>query len=636
MRYGFARRLCLTVSCSTQFAVVVAAQQPDTITLPPVVVTATRIPTTVSALSSAVTVISGESLRARGIATVADALRLTPGAAVIATGSFGGQTSVFLRGGESDYVKVLIDGVPQNQPGGFYDFANLGTEDVERIEIVRGPVSVLYGSDAVTGVVQVFTRSGTGRPGGRLAVGGGTYGTEWSTVEVRGSNGPLAWRSTASRRSTSGTYPVNSDDRRLLLGAGVRFAPDDRNRVDLSLHYGDARYHFPTDGAGQISDSNQFTTDRGPSVSAEAAHTFSDRLSARANLDWHREDSRFDDAADSPGDTTVFCCFHSRDLFNRLLIGARADVRLPPRATLTAGVERELQRETGTTLDTTRGSSGLYTQLLAGLGPAITLTAGGRLDDNQQFGSHLTGRAGVAWRAARATRLRASAGTGFKEPSFFENFATGFARGNPALRPERSRSWEVGVEQTLAGDGLTVQATWFDQRFRDFIQYSAAPLGPDSVNYVNVGDATARGLELSVRAPLARRLALEAAYTYLRSRDAGTQQRLLRRPTHSGSVQLSGPIAGRGEFAVSARHTGDRVDQDFSTFPAVLRTLPSHTVVDASVELRLSPRRGGGPWPGLVLTGRVENMFNARYEEVLHFPAPRRTLLLGGELTLGR
>lgn len=632
MRFGCARRLFLTVCGLTQFVGGVGAQQPDTVTLPPVVVTANRIPTTVNAVSSAVTVISGESLRARGIATVADALRVTPGAAVIATGSFGGQTSVFLRGGESDYVKVLIDGVPQNQPGGFYDFANLGTEDVERIEIVRGPVSVLYGSDAVTGVVQVFTRSGTGRPSGRIAVGGGTYGTEWSTAEVRGSNGPFAWRSTASRRATSGTYPVNSDDRRLLLGAGVRFVPDDRDRVDLSVHYGDARYHFPTDGGGQVSDSNQFTTDRGPSVSAEAAHTFSDRLSARANVDWHREDSRFDDAADSPGDTSLFCCFQSRDIFNRLLIGARADVRLPPAVTVTAGVERELQYETGTTLDTMRGNSGLYGQLLAGLGTAVTLTVGGRLDDNQQFGDHLTGRAGVAWRATGLTRLRASAGTGFKEPSFFENFATGFARGNPALRPERSRSWEIGVEQTLSA-GLTVQATWFDQRFRDFIQYSAASLGPDSVNYANVGDATARGLELSGRAPLGR-LVLEAAYTYLRSRDAGTQQRLLRRPTHSGSVQLSGPIAGRGQFAVTARHTGNRTDQDFSTFPAVLVTLRSHTVVDASVQLRLSPPQG--PGPGLVLTGRVENLFNAPYEEVLHFPAPRRTLLLGGELTVRR
>jgi vitamin B12 transporter len=634
MRYGFARRLCLTVSCSTQFAVAVAAQQPDTVTLPPVIVTANRIPTTVNAVSSAVTVISGESLRARGIVTVADALRLTPGAAVVASGSFGGQISVFLRGGESDYVKVLIDGVPQNQPGGFYDFANLGTEDVERIEIVRGPVSVLYGSDAVSGVVQVFTRTGVSRPGGRLALGGGSYGTEWSTGEVSGATGPFAWRGTASRRTTSGTLPVNNDDRRLLLGASVRFTPDARNAAALSFHYGDAVYHFPTDGTGQISDSNQFTTDRGPSLSAEATHNFSERVAARASFAWHREDSRFDDASDSPGDTTAFCCFHGRDLVQRLLIGARTDVRLPPGVTLTAGLERELQRQSGTTLDTSRGNSGLYGQVLAGLGTTVTLTAGGRFDDNRQFGSHLTGRAGVAWRAAPGTRLRASLGTGFKEPSFFENFATGFSRGNPALRPERSRSWEVGVERNLAGDRFLVQATWFDQRFRDFIQYSPAPIGPDSVNYRNVGDATARGIELSMHAALGRRLALDAAYTYLRSRDAGTGERLLRRPTHSGSVQLSGPIGGRGDFAVTARHTGDRVDQDFSAFPAVLVTLPSHTVVDASAELRLSTRRGA--WLGLMLTGRVENLFGTRYDEVLHFPSPRRTLLLGGELTVGR
>lgn len=633
MRHGFARRFCLTVSCSTHFAIAAAAQQPDTVTLPPVVVTATRVPTAVNAVSSAVTVISGATLRARGIATVADALRLTPGMAVVATGSFGGQTSVFLRGGESDYVKVLIDGVPQNQPGGFYDFANLGTEDVERIEIVRGPVSVLYGSDAVTGVVQVFTRSGLGRPSGRLGFGGGTYGTEWTTGEVSGSTGPLAWRSTLARRTTSGTYPVNSGDRRILLGGSVRFAPDARSTASVSFHYSDAVHHFPTDGTGQISDSNQFTTDRGPSLSAEAAHILSERIGLRASLDWHREDSRFDDAADSPGDTTAFCCFHSRDIIEVLLVGARADVQLKSQATVTAGVEREVQQETGTTLDTTRGNSGAYAQLLAGLGTAVSLTAGGRLDDNQQFGRHLTGRAGIAWRAGGRTRLRGSLGTGFKEPSFFENFATGFARGNPALRPERSTSWEVGVERTLAGDRLAVQATWFDQRFRDFIQYSSKPTGPDSVNYVNVGDATARGVELSLHASLGHRLGLDAAYTYVRSRDGATGRGLLRRPAHSGSVQLDRGI-GAGDVAVAARYSGERPDQDFSIFPDTLVTLPSNLVVDASARLPLFGRRGA--LPGVLLTGRVANLFDVRYEEALHFPAPRRTLLVGGELTFGR
>lgn len=633
MRHGSARRLGLTVSCLTSFAVKSVAQQPDTVTLPPVVVTATRVPVAADAVSSAVTVISGASLRARGIATVADALRFVPGVAVVATGSFGGQTSLFLRGGESDYVKVLVDGVPQNQPGGFYDFANLGTEDVDRIEIVRGPVSVLYGSDAVAGVVQVFTRSGHGAPGGSLALGGGTYGTEWNTAEVGGSTGPLAWRATLSRRSTDGTYPVNSGDRRELAGVSLKLTPDARSDAALSIRYSDAVFHFPTDGIGQIADSNQHTSDRGPSASFTVGRTFSSRLVGRVNLAWHREDSRFDDAADSPGDTTAFCCFHSRDVLQRLVAGARADLHLQSDAILTGGLEREVQRQTGTSLDTTRGNTAAYVQLLEGLGRYVSITAGGRLEDNQQFGRHLTGRAGAVWRIDAATRLRASVGTGFKEPSFFENFSTVFSRGNPALRPEQSTSWEAGFDRSIAG-GAELQATWFDQQFRDFIQYAPVGVGPDSVNYVNVGAAYARGLELGIRTPLGRRATLDAAYTYLRSRDAATGLRLLRRPTHSGSLQLTSALGDRGDVAVAVRYTGGRVDQDFAVFPAALVTLPSHTVVDASAAWRLAARHGA--LPGLQLSGRVENLFDTRYEDVLHFPAPHRTLLVGGVLTFGR
>src|SRR5947199_7620006 len=149
------------------FPMVLAAQQgTDTVTLAPVVVTATRLPARADALPTSVTVISGAQLRAEGIRTVAEALRIVPGAAVVTTGPWGGQASLFLRGGESDYVKVLIDGVPQNAPGGSYDFANLTTDNVERIEVVRGHTSVLYGSDAMTGVVQIFTSDGRGEARG--------------------------------------------------------------------------------------------------------------------------------------------------------------------------------------------------------------------------------------------------------------------------------------------------------------------------------------------------------------------------------------------------------------------------------------------------------------------------------------
>src|SRR5437773_12466828 len=155
-----------------------AGQEPtDTVVLNPVVVTATRIPTPADGVPVAVTVIRGIELRERGILTVAEALRSVPAASVVTTNSYGSQTSLFLRGGQSNYVKVLIDGVPQNVPGGAYDFANLTTDNVERIEVVRGPASVLYGSDALTGVVQIFTRDGRGPARGTVAWSGGTYGS---------------------------------------------------------------------------------------------------------------------------------------------------------------------------------------------------------------------------------------------------------------------------------------------------------------------------------------------------------------------------------------------------------------------------------------------------------------------------
>src|SRR6476661_860337 len=174
MRHTLLLRVSLLASLATSGGL--AAQAPDTVMLNPVVVTATRFPRSAAGVPAAVTVLRGVDLRAQGIHTVFEALRDVPGAAVVQTGSFGGQTSLFLRGGQSNYVKVLVDGVPVNQPGGSFDFANLTTDNVERIEVVRGPGSVLYGSDAIAGVVQIVTREGRGPPGASAAAEGGTYG----------------------------------------------------------------------------------------------------------------------------------------------------------------------------------------------------------------------------------------------------------------------------------------------------------------------------------------------------------------------------------------------------------------------------------------------------------------------------
>ncbi|HEY6852691.1 MAG TPA: TonB-dependent receptor [Gemmatimonadales bacterium] len=605
-------------------AMPLSAQQPDTaFHLKPVVVTATLVPASPDAVPAAVTVLAGDDLRARGIRTVADALRFVPGASVVESGSFGSQTSLFLRGGESDYLKVLIDGVPQNLPGGSFDFANLSTADVDRIEIVRGPVSVLYGSDAVTGVIQIFTRSGRGAPHGQVGFGAGTYGAQSVTGDLGGAAGALSYGVSLSRFTSDGIYAFNNEYRNGTASAHVRFSPDPRTDASLSARYGDGVYHFPTDGGGQPVDSNQSTTARGPSFGLDAGRVLSARVSVRGNLGWTEAQNRYDDAT---------YAYHSKDVTRRLAAAARADVRPSPAAVVTIGAEYQHESQSGSSLDTARRNSALFAQLLTGTTGPLSLTLGARLDDNQQFGTHGTARAGLVWRLDERTRARAAAGTGFKEPTLLENFGTSsFARGNPNLQPEQSASWEVGLEHTPPGDRVTVAVTYFHERFRELVQYSGAPLGPDSVNFYNVPGARVQGIEVGIRGTIGAGVSVDASYAYLESRDTAGQ-RLQRRPTNAGSLRASYAVRDRGRLSLATVFTGDRDDYDYAPFPAVRVTLPPHTRVDVSGSYAV-PR--GRVWPGLTLNASVENVFDAHYQDIRNFPARGRTLLFGGAMNVG-
>jgi len=619
--------------------VLLSAQEPtDTARLGPIVVTAERLPIPAAAVPAAVTVLAGAALRAQGIRSVADALRTVPGVTVVATGSFGAQTSLFVRGGESDYVKVLIDGVPQNQPGGAFDFAHLTLDDVDRIEVVRGPVSVLYGSDAVAGVVQIFTRAGHGAPRTAMSVRAGSFGTTEVSADLAGGGPTMGYSLAASRFGSDGIYAVNNAYRDAVVSGRLGWRPDPRSDVGLSLRFGDDVFHYPTDGAGNIVDTNQRQTTRGPSAGLEAGRFLSPRLEARVTAAYHEDEVRFDDEPDDSLDTGPFASYHSRDRIRRLALGGRANVHVSSGTILTGGTEVEWQRQRGTTLDTARHTGAVYAQAVAGLERAVSMTVGARLEDNQQFGAHVTARAGAAWRIATGTRLRVSAGTGFKEPSFYENFATWFVRGNPKLEPEQSTSWELGAERTLTGQ-VRIGLTYFDQRFRNLVLYSFAPVGPDSVNYVNVARALARGVELTITAPLGGGRTAELGYTRLTTRvltggpdpafEAG--KTLLRRPRDAATAALSTPLGARGVFSFAARYVGRRDDFDYGGFTRV--TLRPYVRADVAGEYRLASRRVG--MPELTLTGRVENLFNAPYAEVKNFPAPRRTILVGGRVTVG-
>lgn len=634
---AFPRRLSSTTLALIVLSAPISAQSRDTVHLSPLVVTATRIPTPADVVPAAVTILSGDSLRARGIRTVAQALRLVPGAAVVTTSGFGSQTSLFLRGGESDFVKVLVDGVPQNAPGGAYDFSHLTTDNVDRIEVVRGPASVLYGSDAVTGVIQVFTRRGEGAPNASIGVQGGTYGTAAVDIAASGGGRAVGYAIGLSRLSSNGIYPFNNAYRNSGVSVRLHARPDERTDASLALRYDDDLYHFPTDFTGVPTYQHQHQSTRGPSVALDIGHWLSSSVETRMTFDLRRDEYQYALAPNGPTDTTTFA-YSSTDWTTRRGAGVRADIHLPNTDVATVGTEYEHEAMTGATTGQPRlrDNGAFYGQIAGGVARRVSYTLGARLEDNQRFGNYLTYRAGASVLVVTATRIRASIGTGFKEPSFFQNYATGFVVGNPALRPEHSFSWEVGVDRTVAGASL--RATYFDERFRDLIDYTPS----DPINYHNVPAADANGVELSAAAPIGRGFGASASYTYTRTRvvsggaDSSAAalflpgQTLVRRPAHE--AQLSVDYAGyRGVASFSASYVGRRADEDYASGTRV--TLGAYLRVDLSAEIPVVRGRGGRP--GFTLTARAENLLNARYEQIRNYPAPARTILFGGRFGIG-
>src|SRR5947207_13641200 len=555
-----------------------AGQEPtDTVVLNPVVVTATRIPTPADGVPVAVTVIRGTELRERGILTVAEALRSVPAASAVTTNSHGSQTSLFLRGGQSNYVKVLIDGVPQNVPGGAYDFANLTTDNVERIEVVRGPASVLYGSDAVTGVDQSFTRDGGGPTHASVAARGGTYGSGAPDATLSGGAGRGSYALSVSRFSSDGLYPFNSRYYNTVFSGLARVVPDDRTDATLTLRYGDDVFHFPTNGAGRSVDHNQFNYGSGPAIGLDLGQHFTSQFEARLLLATNESNAGFDNRPDSATDRTRF---QNLEDVRRSSADLRANLYLASGTVISLGTAVEQERErsfnvcqtsfgdcTTLPIDSARWNAAYYAEGVTDVG-RIGLTTGARVEDNQRFGTFVAYRLGAVYRFTAATRLRATGGTGFREPSFSENYSTGYSVGNPNLRPEHSRSWEVGLEQWLAGDRVSVSATFFDQSFVDLIDYnpSAATGAP---NYSNVAAADANGLELGARFASAGPLSLAASYTYLHTEitnpgfDSSSGallaagRPLTRRPRHSARLDTGCRLSPAGTISLAVTYVGD-------------------------------------------------------------------------------
>lgn len=653
----------VTASVASAASVAAAQQARDTARVAPVIVSATRTPMSASTLPVAVTVITREQLELRGITTVSDALRDVTSAYVAQSGSQGAQTSLFLRGGESKYVKVLLDGVPANDPGGAFDFASLTTDNVDRIEIVRGPASVIHGADAVTGVVNVITRRGRAsqidaelrvgsmprdlRPTGNAGGASARNVDMTATVQGRGVSGSYVLG--FARHSTDGLYAINNQYHNNVASGAFDLSPSSATRLSLTGRYIDYRYRYPTNGGGTVADANAFRTEDRTALRAELERQASANHSIVLALNLAESDGATDDQPDAAGGNSYVSLERTRR--RGLELHSRS---MPLRwATLTAGAQLEHQDQRtqfqsdgpfgpfNGRFSASRLNTALFLELVGSASERFTFTAGVRGDDNERFGTFVTGRAGVSWRPLTTTRVRATAGNAYREPTFAENYSTGFVRGNPDLQPERTRSADLGLDYELLSGRARASVTGFAQRFRNMIDYDAGATACD-YSYCNVAVATSNGVELAVAARVVDGLWASVDATVLRTNveepgfdvTSGALYKkgepLVRRPERNVGAELT--WRGSGPFSASLRAmaVGIRHDRDFRGFPSTPVVLPSYERFDLGAEYVLpvqGTRRSAA-------TLRVENLTNVYYENVFNFLTPRRTISLGLRLAL--
>ena len=612
-----------------------------------VLVAATRAEAALSSLGVTASVLDRERIAERRSPDVIHMLQEVTGVVVARAGGLGLQSSLFLRGGSSNAARILIDGVPVNEPGGAFDFGALLPLELEQVEVVRGAASSLYGTDALAGVVHLVTRHGG--PGERTAfeaeAEGGRYDTRRLQGGARGHHGGADWIAGALRVETDNQEP-NSVFRETAGAAAFGLRAGERTALRVVARGarssagtpGPTAYGRPDLGAG---------IERDLLVLGGRLRRTGDRLAHELRAGYalgnERSFDTIDDGSFVPrlGDIVgAFAFFDSanpagfQNDTRRLSLGYQAEGQARARHLLTAGVD--IERETGALgsrseplLTPRRTNGGVYVQDRLVLGDQVFVTAGGRVEHNASFGMRAVPRAAVAWRVRggpEATTLRASAGAGIKEPSFFHSFGVSFfALGNPDLKPERSRTFDAGIEQRLFADRVRAEATAFHHEYRDQIAYHVVDFTTFQGTFVNLGRTRARGVELSLEAAPSSSLRLSAAYTFLDgeilvSTDefdpvVAVGRPLLRRPKHHAAF---GARFTRGRVGLGANlvAVGRRADSDFAGLGLMMND--GYTRLDARARVRIAH--------GLEAFVVGENLLDRRYQEILGYPALGRAL----------
>ncbi len=614
-----------------------------------VVVTATRNPVPSQAASASVATLGPAQLEIMQPVAASEAMRFLPGAVIDTQGRRGGLASLFVRGGDSRYNKVIVDAVPIDEPGGTFDFGVLPLAEIDRLEFVRGAQSTLYGSDAMTSVVQTWTRAGsTTVPELRFGADGGNFDTAHGYLSLAGAHGPFDYNLFGDQFNTNG-QGINDEYSNSLQGANLGFSLSDavglRVRVRHSNAFTGVQGEWNFNGAALMPpDSDQWQRQNNLLGSVELTVAGPSRWQNRfTGYEYSHQRTNVDTVDDSG--RLFDSPFHSIADINRAGFEYQGDY--VERSWARTAVGYEFEDENGFVGDLNFGvlhglrlNHAVYAQQMLSLG-RLSLVAGARFVHNETFGNKGVPRVALNLLAVKGgeifsgTRLRFSYATGIKEARFDEAFASGpTIIPNPNLKAEENRAFEAGFEQSLVGGKYALTALYYNNLFRNQIDFAILDFKTFTGQYENIDKSIAHGAEVELHGRPLAHLSLDAAYNYTATQileqpfafDNLHQpgRPLLRRPKHSGSLLLT-YLARRWGANLGGSFVGRRPDSDFLGFNI------DHAAGYARVDL--------GGWYAVTsrITGyvNVENALNRQYQEVVGYPALGANIRAGLRFRIG-
>ncbi|MCX5813351.1 MAG: TonB-dependent receptor [Proteobacteria bacterium] len=596
-----------------------------------IVVTATRVETPVEEVASSISIVTSKEIEDKKEPMVLDVLRGLPGVDVTQTGGLGRSSSIYIRGANPEHTLVMIDGMEVNDVmhfGRLYDFSDLTIDNVERIEVLRGPQSTLYGSGAIGGVINIITKKGAGKPKFFVSGEGGSYNTFRESAGLEGSLKNFYYSLGISHINSKGISSAYRKDSNIetdgydnaSFSSRFGFTLGKHVNTDFIVHYTKTRSDIDNGGGRGGDDVNNIY---------RAA-----QLLLKGKVDIALFEGKWIQSIEFATNTNDRTYFNPRDFqhpddaekssYNGRLnkIGWQHVVEAHKTNTLTFGVEYKEETGksdyrwinawgTGTTLfpEKSAHNTGYYIQDQVKLGEQFFGTIGLRLDDHSEIGSKITYRIAPAYFIKKTgTKIRGTYGTGERAPSLYQLYAPATvwgAVGNVNLKPEESKGWDFGIDQDFFNEKVTLGITYFSNKFKNLIDYD------NTLGYVNIGKAQTDGVEFSTRIKARDDLTFDFSYTCMDTENQDTGESLLRRPKNKFSADTSYSFSEKGSIHLRVLYTGQR--RDWMPYPSS-GIVGGHTLVNIATKYNITKQ--------IQLFARIENLLNRQYQEVRGYGTP--------------